>query len=72
MYALNQYHSIDLFVFHDAASFSHTEQILNVVPGDFTFDGTLDLLVMSRGSSPEETKLDLYVGSPHDGFGMLC
>ena len=39
------------------------------MPGDFTHDGTLDLLVMSRGSSPSEIKMALYVGSPGRGFG---
>ncbi|KAI5117253.1 hypothetical protein M0805_006416 [Coniferiporia weirii] len=58
----------DMFIFHDAASFSHQEQIYNVVPGDFTHDGSLDLLVMSRGSSPSEIKMELYVGSPGNGF----
>ncbi|EJD06255.1 uncharacterized protein FOMMEDRAFT_139451, partial [Fomitiporia mediterranea MF3/22] len=56
------------FIFRDAASFTHSEQIYNVVPGDFTHDGTLDLLVMSRGSSPSEIKMALYVGSPGRGF----
>lgn len=62
----------DAFIFRDAASFSHSSQIYNVVPGDFTHDGTLDLLVMSRGSSPSEVKMELYLGSPGNGFGELC
>ncbi|THH05309.1 hypothetical protein EW145_g4893 [Phellinidium pouzarii] len=56
------------FIFSDAASFSHSEQIYNVVPGDFTHDGTLDLLVMSRGPSSSVINIEVYVGSPGNGF----
>ena len=61
------------FIFRDGASFIHSEQIYNVVPGDFTRDGTLDLLVMSRAASATEIKMELYIGITGLGFGeLLC
>ncbi|KAH8114092.1 hypothetical protein DFH11DRAFT_1595734 [Phellopilus nigrolimitatus] len=58
----------DDFLFREGASFSHSSQIFNAIPGDFTHDGTLDLLVMARGSSPSEIVMELYVGAPGNGF----
>jgi integrin alpha FG-GAP repeat containing protein 1 len=49
----------------------HTTPIYNVITGDFTLDGKLDILVMSANSA---TTLDmaLYKGN-HDGtFGMYA
>lgn len=57
----------EAFIFRDAAFISHNEQILNVVPGDFTHDGTLDLLVMSQGTG-SQLEMELYVGAPGNGF----
>ena len=57
------------FIFKRAASFNTQDQVQNVIPGDFTHDGTLDLLVMTSGSSVNAISMQLYVGSPGDGFG---
>jgi integrin alpha FG-GAP repeat containing protein 1 len=52
-----------------STSFHHPEPIYNVVPGDFTHDGKLDLLVMSQGTRQSELALSLYVALPEGGFG---
>lgn len=62
---------LDAFIFKRAASFNRNDQVQNVIPGDFTHDGTLDLLVMTNGASPAEVSMQLYVGSPGNGFGTL-
>ena len=56
------------FAFHRSSTFKHPEQILNVIPGDYTHDGTLDLLVMSRSSKSSMQDMKLYVGN-RNGFG---
>lgn len=43
-----------------------------MIPGDFTQDGKLDLLVMSEGSASKELDIYLYVGLPEGGFSGLC
>ena len=43
----------------------------NVVPGDFTHSGKLDLLVMSQRGSYNQLSLTLYPSLVGDGFGML-
>lgn len=46
--------------------------ITNIVPGDFNYDGNLDMLVMSQpnpGQSNSEIKLTLYFGNGNDSFG---
>ncbi|KLO15303.1 hypothetical protein SCHPADRAFT_914476 [Schizopora paradoxa] len=54
------------FVFKEKTSLTRPEVVQNVVPGDFTFDGTLDLLVMGTGGFPGESSLamSLYIGIP--------
>jgi integrin alpha FG-GAP repeat containing protein 1 len=47
-YRLQTHHRLANFSFHRSASFRHPERIYNVVPGDYTHDGQLDLLVMSQ------------------------
>ncbi|KAI9301293.1 hypothetical protein BJ944DRAFT_257589 [Cunninghamella echinulata] len=45
--------------------------ITNIVPGDFNYDGNLDMLVMSQpnpGQSNSEIKLTLYFGNGNDSF----
>jgi integrin alpha FG-GAP repeat containing protein 1 len=59
------------FLFQKSASFKHPNRIYNVVPGDFTHDGKLDLLVMSESSTTDQMDLFLYRGSPTGGFGMF-
>ena len=49
----------------------HTTPIYNIIPGDFTLDGKLDILVMSVNSATT-LNMALYKGN-HDGtFGMSC
>jgi integrin alpha FG-GAP repeat containing protein 1 len=59
------------FFFRRSTSFKHPTRVYNVVPGDFTHDGTLDLLVMSESSTSDQLDLFLYRGSPTGGFGMM-
>ncbi|KAI0792754.1 hypothetical protein C8Q75DRAFT_751250 [Abortiporus biennis] len=58
------------YTFNNIATFKHPRRVLNVVPGDFTQDGTLDFLVMSQGSSSNQLDISLYIGSPQGGFNM--
>ncbi|KIM87422.1 hypothetical protein PILCRDRAFT_276328 [Piloderma croceum F 1598] len=58
------------FTFKKSTSFHHPEPIYNVVPGDFTHDGKLDLLVMSQGTRQSELALSLYVALPEGGFDL--
>ncbi|KDQ33979.1 hypothetical protein PLEOSDRAFT_1052766 [Pleurotus ostreatus PC15] len=51
--------SHDEFFYKRSTSFRHPRPIYNVVPGDFTHSGKLDLLVMGRGS--DSTQLDMLV-----------
>lgn len=48
----------------------HNQPIVNVVPGDFTQSGRLDLLVMSRSpSSQGQLDLSLYRAAVGGGLG---
>jgi len=58
----------DDFSFRRSASFRHPQRVYNVVPGDYTHDGKLDLLVMSQGAS--NTQLSLFVYTPVPGGGF--
>lgn len=40
----------------------------NVVPGDFTQDGKLDILVMSQDRISSQLALSMYAGLPEGGF----
>ncbi|KAG9318236.1 hypothetical protein JVU11DRAFT_317 [Chiua virens] len=55
----------DAFVFRKRSQLDHTSPIYNVIPGDFTLDGKLDILVMS-GRSESTLDMALYKGR-HDG-----
>ena len=59
----------ELFSFVDAGAFKHNRKVLNVVPGDFTHSGKLDLLVMSQSRSSNELDLTLYPALTSGGFG---
>lgn len=48
--------------------FKHRERVLNVVPGDFTQSGRLDLLVMSQSASTDQLNLYLYLAHPDGGL----
>ena len=51
---------------------SHNQHIVNVVPGDFTQSGRLDLLVMSRSPSSEgRLDLTLYRAAVGGGLGEV-
>ncbi|KAH8995858.1 hypothetical protein EDB86DRAFT_2920938 [Lactarius hatsudake] len=58
------------FSFHRSASFRHPERVYNVVPGDYTHDGRLDLLVMSQSASSTRISLSIYPAMPAGGFFM--
>ncbi|TFK59480.1 hypothetical protein BDN72DRAFT_780663 [Pluteus cervinus] len=57
----------DLFHYTSSASFRHPTKVVNIVPGDFTHDGRLDLLVMGQGAS-NELDLLVYPALPSGGF----
>ncbi|KAH8102947.1 integrin alpha N-terminal domain-containing protein [Cristinia sonorae] len=58
----------EAYTFTKSGSFYHPSKVVNVVPGDFTQDGKLDLLVVTEESSSRELGLQLYVGLPDGGF----
>src|SRR5882757_3692782 len=63
--------STDDFSFRRSASFRHPQRVYNVVPGDYTHDGKLDLLVMSQGASSTQLSLFVYTPMPRGGFCRL-
>lgn len=56
------------FTFKTASVFKHPENILNVVPGDFTQNGKLDLLVMSQSGLKNQLNLFMYLAHPEGGL----
>ena len=56
------------FTFHRSASFRHPQHVYNVVPGDYTHDGKLDMLVMAQGTSTRQLLLSIYPYMPAGGF----
>ena len=60
---------LELFSFVDAGALKHSRRVLNVVPGDFTHSGKLDLLVMSQSRSSDQIDLTLYPALTSGGFG---
>lgn len=61
----------DDYVFVKSNTFRHPQKVLNVVPGDFTQDGKLDILVMGQERS-SQVSLQVYIGLPQGGFGQSC
>ena len=59
------------FSFRRSASFRHPQRVYNIVPGDYTHDGKLDLLVMSQGNSNAQLSLFVYTPMPGGGFCRL-
>lgn len=57
------------FSFKESKSFRHPRRIHNVVPGDFTHTGKLDLLVMSDSQSSNQLDMILYPALSSGGFG---
>ncbi|KAJ6570286.1 hypothetical protein DFH09DRAFT_1154556 [Mycena vulgaris] len=60
--------SHDEFIFKNSGSFEHPHKIHNVVPGDFTHSGKLDLLVMAQSSTSNQLELSVYTALPGGGF----
>ncbi|TFY66482.1 hypothetical protein EVG20_g4607, partial [Dentipellis fragilis] len=58
------------FTFRRSASFRHPQAVYNVVPGDFTQDGTLDVLVTSRSSVSGQLTMSLYPARVGGGFDV--
>ncbi|EMD34350.1 hypothetical protein CERSUDRAFT_117229 [Gelatoporia subvermispora B] len=58
------------YMYRKSAVFRHPQRVINVVPGDFTQDGKLDLLVMSQAQRSFQLAIDLYMASPMGGFDM--
>lgn len=62
---------IDDFTFDKNSTITHPTVISNIIPGDYTHDGLLDLLVMSpSGTKSNELDMTVYVALPSGGFGM--
>ncbi|KIJ17167.1 hypothetical protein PAXINDRAFT_98236 [Paxillus involutus ATCC 200175] len=59
----------DEFVFEESSRIRHPVPIHNVIPGDFTLDGKLDILVMSANSA-NTLDMTLYKGN-HDGTFVI-
>ncbi|GLB35509.1 putative repeat domain in Vibrio, Colwellia, Bradyrhizobium and Shewanella [Lyophyllum shimeji] len=56
------------FIYEESISFRHPRRVDNVVPGDFTHSGKLDLLVMSRSQNRDQLDMTLYPASFEGGF----
>ncbi|KAJ7221636.1 hypothetical protein GGX14DRAFT_514588 [Mycena pura] len=56
------------FIFKASTPFKHPNAIYNVVPGDFTHSGKLDLLVMAKSSTSNQLDLSVYHALPGGGF----
>ncbi|KAG1748835.1 uncharacterized protein EDB91DRAFT_1111126 [Suillus paluster] len=57
----------DTFSFEKVSSMRHPTPVYNVIPGDFTHDGKLDVLVMSANpAASNRLDMTLYTGN-HDG-----
>jgi hypothetical protein len=66
---LNSICYLERFVYYQSAYFSHSAKVYNVVPGDFTHTGKLDLLVMGHDGTSGLLDMKLYMGMGTDGFG---
>lgn len=60
------------FAYQQGAQIKHSSKVLNVVPGDFTHSGKLDLLIMGQGQKSREIDMYLYQSIPNKGFGEGC
>jgi integrin alpha FG-GAP repeat containing protein 1 len=59
------------FKYRTSTVLKHNQRIVNVVPGDFTQSGRLDLLVMSQSSSKGQLDLSLYRAAVGGGLGEI-
>jgi len=61
---------VDAFSFQKVSSLRHPRPIHNVIPGDFTHDGKLDVLIMSSNrASSDRLDMTLYTGNRDGTFG---
>ncbi|OBZ75437.1 T-cell immunomodulatory protein [Grifola frondosa] len=60
----------DAYFFMKSAVFRHPQRVYNVIPGDFTQDGKLDLLVLGQAPQRNTLSIQLYVASPQGGFDL--
>lgn len=60
---------VEDFEYKEGAQFKHSSKVSNIVPGDFTYSGKLDLLVMGQGRNSKEIDMYLYQSIPNKGFG---
>lgn len=61
----------EVFAFEEASSFMHPHRIHNVVPGDFTHSGKLDLLVMGPSQIGGQLDMTLYPAQIGGGFSEI-
>ncbi|KAG2020932.1 hypothetical protein CC2G_006216 [Coprinopsis cinerea AmutBmut pab1-1] len=60
----------ETFTFGSPIEFKHPRRVLNVVPGDFTHSGKLDILVMSESDSKDQMDLTVYPALIEGGFDL--
>ncbi|KAH9934948.1 uncharacterized protein B0H18DRAFT_1182116 [Fomitopsis serialis] len=58
------------YTFRKSAVFRHPQRVYNVIPGDFTQDGRLDLLVLSQAASASQLAVHLYRAQSGGGFEL--
>ncbi|CAK5279256.1 unnamed protein product [Mycena citricolor] len=62
--AISDQHELEEYLFKKSSSLQHPRKIYNVVPGDFTHSGKLDLLVMAQSSTSNRLDLSVYPALP--------
>jgi integrin alpha FG-GAP repeat containing protein 1 len=68
---MNRFPVSENFLYRKGAEFRHPSRVQNAVPGDFTQDGRLDLLVMADGGL-NQIGMSLYVAHIDGGLGMFA
>ncbi|KAI0781429.1 hypothetical protein BD413DRAFT_463176 [Trametes elegans] len=58
------------YVYKKSIVFRHPQKVHNVIPGDFTQDGRLDLLVYGQSTKTNDVSVELYVASPQGGYNL--
>ncbi|KZT24072.1 hypothetical protein NEOLEDRAFT_1135604 [Neolentinus lepideus HHB14362 ss-1] len=58
----------EVYTFRHSASFAHPRPVYNVVPGDFTQNGRLDLLVMAQSAG--QLEMVVYLSAVEGGFDI--
>ena len=59
---------VEQYTFSKSTSIKHPQKVYNVIPGDFTQDGRLDLLVYGQSSKSGELSIQLYTAQSQGGF----